>query len=64
MRREQTEIVRQRENLRLNRVEQCFRAAFLEVCPTAPADEESIAGESDALLLHDEGHAAVGVPWC
>lgn len=61
---EQTEIVRQRENLRLNRVEQCFRAAFLEVCPTAAADEDCITGKGDALLLHDEGNTAVGVAWC
>lgn len=61
---EQTEVVRQRENLRLNRVVQFFRAAFLEVCPTAAADEKSISGESDALLLYDEGHTSVGVPWC
>lgn len=61
MRREQTKIVRQRENLRHDRAVKCLGAAFLEVCSAAASDKQSVAGESDALLLHDEGHAAVGV---
>ena len=58
VRREERELLRQRQDLLPHGLVERGRVALLEVCAAAPADEEGVAGEGDRLGRDDERAAA------
>ncbi len=46
----------------MNRAIHGPRIALLEIRAAAAANEQTVAGEGPARIVHHEGHAAVGMP--
>ena len=60
----QKTVVRQGENLLVNRTVHYPRISLLEIRAAATTDEQTVAGESLARVVEHEGHASIGVAGC
>ena len=56
-------VVRKGEELRLNAMEELFRATCRKVCPSDGFSEKSISGQDKMGIRKDQGNAADRVPW-